>query len=337
MKITRSIKIVFTFVVVLILLTGYETIPPNCPTNQKPSFYVTTSCTIPKETVLEMIEDLGNVTGIQLTMVLPDNSSESIIKLRNNLDEWVNGFNKYEISVQIGFNFFNSTYGYLRNGIGIYYLSSFSEEFYKNLYGNISSVLNNHLNVKLFLGFNEPQYHLEKQDYPTLCRREYETWKKYSNISFTTELSIPYEFWAKYLGYPENPNIETDYFPCWQYSDFIGVNFYPYSQPQINGCNFTIEDENRLELGINTLLNYSKTLGKPVCIAEFPSWSEKDVHIILENFGSKPNCLQIYQLWAWSEDIGKYDGWIYGLYNVDRKMQNFSRVEPNWEILNSTS
>lgn len=327
----RKTKFAAYFIVALILVASF--IMTISQTDEKPKVFVVAFCTIPEETVLGMLKDLGNVNGVQLTLILNDNSSEAIIGLQKNLEIWVKALDKYELSVQIVYNFYNETYGFVSNRLAIYYISSFSEEFCEHLYGNVTAVLNEHSNVKLFLGFNEPQFHFQKQDFPTIVEREYETWKKHSNIPFTTEFPMPYEFWADCFKQPKNPNMTTDYVPYWKYSDYIGVNLWPYARPPVNGYTFTVEDKKRVEGAVNALVTYSRSLRKPVCIAEFPSWDTEDLHDVAMRFGRDPNILQVYQLWYWAEEQTDFDGWIYGLYNVNRNTLNFSRVNQTWQVL----
>jgi hypothetical protein len=278
-----------------------------------------------------MLQDLKVVDGIQLTFVMDNNQTSDIEKLIDEMEYTIPQFSNYKIIIQLTFNFHD--YAYYREPFWYYPIECFSQQFYNNLYGNITQLLANYDNIKLFVGFNEPYYHLEnKEDAQTIMIREYTTWKSFnSSIPFSNELPLPYIFWAEYWGKPENPSVSNDYAPYWKdYSDFIGTNLWADAYNIYYGKD--PEGDERAKTCLSIMESYSKEYNKPIHVNEFPTWDKERTKYIADNFMHEPNIFIVYRLWQWKDLEELTDSWVYGLYNIDTETNQISRVEPTWYI-----
>ena len=285
------------------------------------------------EVIHSMLNELGVVTGIQICVWVGDNTTDAIWDSKGRLEIWMEEFTDYKVVIQCDYAF-NDVYGVYRYPFWIYEnTETMSQEWYTNWFGNLTEVVNRYPNVVLMTGFNEPYNHFAtKEMAQTIMKREYLTWKSMSNISFSTEFLMPRLFWAEYWGFPENLTIEEDLVPYWRdYSDYIGVNLWAYNRPPQYGSS-----PGAYERAIETveLCNYySEELGKPIHVNEFPAWSNDVFKYTVEELCIYPNIGQVYQLWYWSDsEEMHYDGWTYGLYNVDIETHIATRAKPSWEV-----
>jgi len=285
------------------------------------------------EVIRSMLDELEVVTGIQLCVWVRNNNTDAILDAKNRLEQWMKELTDYKIVIQCDYAFADK-YGYYQHPFWIYNDTEIlSQTWYTSWYGNLSEVLNRYSNVVLMVGFNEPYNHFEtKEMAQTIMKREYLTWKNVSNILFSTEFAMPRIFWADYWGFPENVSIEDDLVPFWRdYSDYIGVNLWTYNRPPQHGVS-PGTNERTIE-AIETCELYSTELGKPIHVNEFPAWSREIFKYTIEKIGRYPNIGQVYQLWYWRgiEEL-HIDGWSYGLYNVDPKTYQTSKVKYSWDV-----
>ena len=285
------------------------------------------------EVVKSMLDELEVVTGIQLCIWVDNNDTGGIVDAKYRLENWIKEFPNLNIVIQCDYAFVEK-YGYYHHPFWMYNeTETLSQTWYNSWYGNLSEVLNQYPNVVLMVGYNEPYNHFRtKQMAQTIMKREYLTWKTVSNIPFSTEFSMPRIFWAEYWGFPENISIENDLVPYWRYySDYVGANLWAYNRPPQHGVS-PGTNERTIE-AIDTLEYYSQELGKPIHVNEFPAWSRDIFKYTIERIGRYPNIAQIYQLWYWkgAEEL-HIDGWSYGLYNVDPKTHQTSKVTYSWDV-----
>lgn len=287
------------------------------------------------EVIRSMLDDLEVVTGVQLCVWVGDNNTGAIWDAKGRLERWIKEFDDYKIVIQCDYAFYEKHARY-QYPFWVYDdTETMSQTWYNNWYGNLSEVLNQYPNVVLMVGFNEPYNHFATKELThTILKREYLTWKNVSNIPFSTEFLMPRIYWADYWGFPENLTVEDDLVPFWSnYSDYIGVNLWAYNQPPQYG--FSSGTYERAIQAVELCKLYSEELGKPIHVNEFPAWSCNAFKYTCENVCNYPNIGQVYQLWYWcdSEEI-HYDGWTYGLYNVDQQTHQASRVNPSWAVFN---
>lgn len=291
--------------------------------------------------IKSMLKDLQVVKGVQLCVWVGDNTTNAIWDAKIRLSKWLDELQDYKIVIQCDYAFIEK-YGYydypfwkLNN------TETLSQTWYNNWYGNLSELLAKHENVILMVGFNEPYNHFKtKEMAQTIMKREYLTWKNMSTIPFSTEFLMPYTFWANYWGFPENASIEEDCVPFWRnYSDYIGVNLWAYREPPskhyipLDRANYCFEAYERAENVIEICEKYSEQLKKPIHINEFPVWDTKTAQLIRDRVMKPPNIAQVYQLWYWSgQEEVHYDGWTYGLFNVDAKAHEISEREPSYSV-----
>jgi hypothetical protein len=297
--------------------------------------YVVTHINDELEPVLveSMLDELEVVTGIQLCIWVDNNDTDGIVDAKYRLEKWMKEFTDYKIVIQCDYSFVDK-YGYYQHPFWMYDdTETLSQTWYTNWYGNLSEVINQYPNVVLMVGFNEPYNHFRTKEMAhTIIQREYLTWKTLSNIPFSVEFSMPRLFWADYWGFPENISIEDDLVFFWRhYSDYIGVNLWAYNRPPQHGVS-PGTNERTMET-IDTLEYYSKELGKPIHINEFPAWSRDIFKYTIERIGGYPNILQVYQLWYWSDAEELHiDGWSYGLYNINPESFKISKVKYSWNV-----
>ena len=283
--------------------------------------------------IRSMLDELQVVDGIQLCVWVDNNNTDAIVDAKYRLEKWITEFPDFNIVIQCDYDFAEK-YGYYQHPFWAYNeTETLSQAWYTNWYGNLSQVLNRHSNVVLMVGFNEPYNHFKtKEMAQTIIKREYLTWKKMSNIPFSTEFVMPRTFWANYWGFPENMSIENDLMPFWKnYSDYIGVNLWAYNKPPQHGSS-PGTNERTIE-AIETCEFYSKELEKPIHVNEFPAWNRDIFKYTIEKIGNYPNIGQVYQLWYWSgAEEAHIDGWTYGLYNVNPQTNQTSKVRFSWNV-----
>ena len=318
----------------LILLRYYNVTNANLDLENHEIFVVThVNDALQPEIIRSMLDELEVVSGIQLCVWVGNNNTGAIWDAKERLQKWLEEFGDLKIVIQCDYAF-ESKYGIYQKPFWVYQdTQTLSQKWYNNWYGNLSEVLNQHSNVILMVGFNEPYNHFKTKDMAqTIVKREYLTWKNVSTIPFSTEFLMPRIFWADYWGFPENITIEKDLEPFWKdYSDYIGVNLWAQNAPP--QYHHSVGTSERVEYVIETCQNYSKKLEKPIHVNEFPTWNTTLSKYIFENVCKYPNIGQIYQLWYWgrTEDI-HIDGWSYGLYNIDYTTHQITRAKPSWYI-----
>jgi hypothetical protein len=283
-----------------------------------------------------MLNDLQVVKGVQLCVWVGDNTTSAIWDAKDRLSKWLIQLQDYEIVIQCDYAFAEK-YGFYEHPYWKYNdTETLSQIWYRNWYGNLSEVLNEHSNVMLMVGFNEAYNHFQTKEMAQLImKREYVTWKNMSLIPFSTEFLMPYTFWADYWDFPTNASVENDCVPFWKdYSDYIGVNLWAYNRPPQYG--FSQGAYERVKQQIETCKLYSEQLKKPIHVNEFPAWDTEIFKYICGKVMKYPNVGQCYQLWYWGGQEEKhYDAWTYGLYNVDPETQEISRAEPSWSVFAS--
>jgi hypothetical protein len=241
----------------------------------------------------------------------------------------------YKVVIQCDYDF-NHVYGVYWYPFWVYEnTETMSQQFYDDWYGNLTEVLNKYQNVVLMTGFNEPYNHFAtKEMAQTVLIREYTTWKSLTDIPFSTEFLMPRIFWADYWGFPYNVTIEDDLVPMWRdYSDYVGINLWAYNRPPQYGSSPGAYQ--RAIDAVELVKQYSDELDKPIHVNELPAWSNDVFKYTVEELCHYPNIGQVYQLWYWmdSEEM-HYDGWSYGLYNVDPETHEATRAKPSWGVFN---
>lgn len=239
-----------------------------------------------------LVDRLLAVDLVQLPICLGGNSTENIIAALNLLDLWLSHFTDYDVSLQTYYLFGEPSLE--RSMLRQYNLSTLSEEFYENYYGALSNLIVNYSNVKYMVGFNEPYLCLDENDVPTLIKRQYETWKKFTDIPFSTEFNMPLEYWREGgRPYPSrNVTWNTMLDMIKNYSDYIGVNLWTQEASE------PINDFNA-QWYLDTwelLKEASATLGKPIFLAELPCRYHDVFKIISDEAMTGDNICQIYCL-----------------------------------------
>ncbi len=304
--------------------------------------HINDQVTIPM--IKSMLSEMPQVTGLQFCVWIGDNTTTGIYDAKARISTWLSEFTNYQIVIQCDYAF-ETKYGYYEKPFWKFNnTNTLSQEFYSDWYGNLSEVLNEHPNVQLMVGSNEPYNHFQTKELAqTIMKCEYLTWKNLSKIPFTVKFSMPYTMWADWWGFPKDASIEKDCVPYWtSYSDYIGMDLWADSSPPQYGNNAENSALNWVKQTISIAENYSIQLKKPIFVGEYPAWSPKTLQYISDHVAKTPHIGQIYQLWYWSgmEDLHQ-DAWTYGLFNVDSKTLQISKGEPSWrvfnEVFNSTS
>ena len=288
---------------------------------------------ISPELALKLIEELKYVRAVQLTFFMVDNTTEQMENCLSLINQWLMKFKDYEVYVQITYNF--EKYGYWECPNWKYNTTaSFSQEFYNEWYSRLATLLNFYDNVKVFVGFNEPFWHFSTTKLAKeIIVREYTTWKTFSKVPFSVEFPQPYEWWARERNFPVNASFTLDCIPCWQnYSDFVGVNLWaddspPASVQDPEGHNRTVET---LEL----LKQVSRTVGKPIYVDEFPAWRVETFKYVCDVVFDGHHRGNVYRLWYPNGYGNSADGEIYGIFNIDTRMQEITRVHPTYYVFN---
>jgi len=288
--------------------------------------------------IKSMLSQLPQVTGLQLDVWVGDNTTGGMTDAKARISMWLNELTNYSIVIQCDYAF-ESKYGYYEKPFWKYNnTQTLSQEWYNEWYGNLSEVLDQHSNVMLMVGLNEPYNHFQtKEMAQTVMEREYLTWKNVSKIPFTIKFSMPYLMWASWWDFPKDPSIEADYVPFWaKYSDYIGMDLWGDSSPPQYANNVQTTAYNWVKQSIQIAENYSMQLKKPIFIGEYPAWDPTTLTYISDQIAKAPNIGQIYQLWYWKgqEDLHQ-DAWTYGLFNVDPKTLEISKGAPEWSVFNT--
>ncbi|MCW4017963.1 MAG: hypothetical protein NWF00_04705 [Candidatus Bathyarchaeota archaeon] len=280
-----------------------------------------------------MLDELKVVTGVQLSVWVGDNNTGAIWDASARLSRWLQEFKDYKVVLRCDYAF-DQKYGHYVYPFWKYNdTATLSQQWYTNWYGNLSSTVSNYSNVVLMVGFNEPYNHFRtKEQAQSVLKMEYETWKNLSSVPFSTEFLMPYGFWALHWDFPLNPSTEEDCVPYWaNYSDYIGINLWADNvPPQVGESKGALT---RVTEVVEMCKYYSDLLGKPIHVNELPAWDHEILAYLCNETMNSPNIGQVYQLWYWSgQEELHYDGWSYGLYNVNIKTHKVTHAEPSWQI-----
>ncbi len=285
--------------------------------------------------IKEMLAQLPEVTGLQFSVWVGDNTTSGILDATHRIDTWLKEFTNYNIVIQADY-FFEQKYGYWETPFWKFNTTeTLSQQWYNDWYGNLSQILDKYPNIQLMVGTNEPYNHFTtKEMAQTIMKREYNTWKNLSKIPFTVKFSMPYLMWAEHWDFPKNASIENDYVPIWKdYSDYIGMDLWADGSPPQYGTNVEVLAYNKVVETIEIAENYSALFKKPIFIGEYPAWAPNTLEYICQHIAKPPHIGQVYQLWYWTgmEDLHQ-DAWTYGLFNVDVNTLKVTRGEPSFSV-----
>lgn len=235
-----------------------------------------------------LIDQIGLIDYVQLPIEIYGNTTDKIDDAMNELKKWLNAFKGYKITLQTyhHFAYYNATRNYW-----MYNLTTLSETFYDNFFSKLHETVKGY-DVFAYIGFNEPYLHLNENEVPELIKREHFYFKKYFNIYYVFEDSLPCTFWRERRGFFNDiPNYDLLKEFWVNYSDFVSSNlWYDEGQP--------ICDEGRQTyLNEWTLLKtFSKEINKPIFICELPFRYGAVFKQIVKEAMVKPYYCQAYSL-----------------------------------------
>lgn len=236
-----------------------------------------------------LIDQIGLIDYVQLPIEIYGNTTDKIDDAMNELKKWLNAFKGYKITLQTyhHFGYYNETRGYW-----MYNLTSLSETFYDNFFNKLHETVKGY-DVFAYIGFNEPYLHLNENEVPELIKREHFYFKKYFNIYYVFEDSLPCTFWRERRGFfnDDIPNYDLLKEFWINYSDFVSSNlWYNEGQP-------ICEKGRQIYLNEWTLLKvFSKEINKPIFICELPFRYGDVFKQIVKEAMAKPHYCQAYSL-----------------------------------------
>jgi len=266
-----------------------------------------------------LIDDIGLIDYVQLPLEIWGNTTNKINEAMEKFKKWLNAFKGYKIAIQTYYHFgyYNETRGYW-----MYNLSCLSETFYDNFFNKLYETVRGY-NVFAYLGFNEPYLHINENEVPELIKREHFYFKKYFNIYYVFEDSLPCTFWRERRGFFNNGipnyNLLKEYWI--NYSDFVSSNlWYDEGQP-------ICEEGRQIYLNEWELLKtFSKEINKPIFICELPFRYGNVFKQIVNEAMVKPNYCLAYSLINLDDDkvsIYTYNSTTEKLTKNEQLYQNF--------------